>query len=131
MPRFNPEPQEEEEIPLFLEVLVISLGLDDPDNVFYDSESSNKNEEHNLVDKTKSMSDYEEQDSPIQPLHRKNTYATQTPTEHSSHTPDPCLTRSPTVSSRSSSFYTAPLNSTLTDSTESLQTVHSSRLDLS
>ena len=114
-----------------MEALAISWGLDNPDNVFYDSENSHKNQELNTLDQTKTMSDYEEQDSPIQTPHSKYTHATPTPTEHSSHTSDTNRTRSTTVSSGPSSFHTAPLSHTHTDSLESLQTVHSSRLDSS
>ena len=74
------------------------------------------------------MSDYEEQDSPI--LHSKNANSTLTPTDHTSHTEDPSEARSLTVSSRASSFYTAPLHSTLSHSTESIQTV-STQIDSS
>ena len=53
MPRSTTEPQEEEEIPPFLEALAISWGLDIPENVFYESEGSSKNEKHeDTVDKT-------------------------------------------------------------------------------
>ena len=73
MPRFTKEPQEEEEIPLFLEALVISWGHQIPDQNYYKSNSSANSARKNVqrsrhespVNKTNSsMSDNEEQDSP-------------------------------------------------------------------
>ena len=68
MSRFTKEPQEEEEIPPFLEALAISWGHYIPDQDCYNSDNSAKSVRKNAdriespVNKTKSrMSDYSKQ----------------------------------------------------------------------
>ena len=128
MPRLTKEPQEEEEIPPFLEALAISWGHPIP-NSNYDSSanSSRKHEQtrhESPVTKTNSrMSDYEEQDSPIM-----NRYASTSLTPDTSHTIEPSEASSHIRSTPTSSYHTTLEQShELSRSTDLIQTLSTHR----